>query len=75
LTVTKFEPILLPAVAANVVEASTTYSELQSSLSNPYASQEISRFGTNPNLPTTESQLLNLETSVIKSRNISLEGA
>jgi len=57
------------------VEASTTYSELQSSLSNPNASQEIFRFGTNPNLPTTESQLLNLETSVIKSRNISLEGA
>ncbi len=57
-TVMKFDSLLVPAVAASVVKALTTYPQLQSLLSYPYAWQEIFRVGSNPNLPTTESQLL-----------------
>ena len=57
-TVMKFDSLLVPTVAASVVKALTTYPQLQSLLSYPYAWQEIFRVGSNPNLPTTESQLL-----------------
>lgn len=58
MTVMKFDPILIPTVAASVVKALTTDPKLQSLLSNPHASEEIFRAGSNPSFPTTESQLL-----------------
>jgi hypothetical protein len=56
--VLKFNPLLIPAAAASVVKALTAYPHLQSLLSNPYAAEELFRAGSNPNLPPTESQLL-----------------
>jgi hypothetical protein len=58
MNVMKVEQMLLPTVAASVVKALTTYPELQGLLSNPHAWEEIFRVGSSPNLPNTESQLL-----------------